>query len=267
MATAKVQPPMATCVDVGPSGLVRAANFVVAYTRVEAGTVLERRGHADEHLAFLYDAGADVSAGAEGLQADAGTLVILPPGDSRIVARGTGQIARVFTARNQDLAEAAVNATTYAERPPAVAALGSAPVPVGGHRLMAHRLADHPVDQGGFRVFRSGSLMINLFGARTARRDPTALTPHWHDDLEQASLVLEGAWIHHLRYPWVPDMSSWRPDEHIRCGAPSVTIIPAGVEHTSQDLGEGTSLLVDVFGPPRQDFIERGLVLNQADYV
>ena len=37
--------------------------------------------------------------------------------------------------------------------------------------------------------------------------------------------------------------------------------------HTTQDLGEGTTWLVDVFGPPRMDFSSReGFVLNAADY-
>ena len=116
------------------------------------------------------------------------------------------------------------------------------------------------------RVFRSGDLMINVFGPRTRRRDPARLSPHWHDDLEQGSVVLEGAWIHHLRYPWAPDSSTWRPDGHLRCGAPSVTIIPAGVEHTSQDTGDGDSWLVDVFAPPRADFLARGIVRNAAEY-
>ena len=55
-------------------------------------------------------------------------------------------------------------------------------------------------------------------------------------------------------------------DGHLRCGAPSVTIIPAGVEHTSQDTGDGESWLVDVFAPPRADFLARGIVRNAAEY-
>ena len=42
------------------------------------------------------------------------------------------------------------------------------------------------------RVFRSGDLMMNVFGPRTRRRDPARLSPHWHDDFEQGSIVLAG---------------------------------------------------------------------------
>jgi hypothetical protein len=46
-----------------------------------------------------------------------------------------------------------------------------------------------------------------------------------------------------------------------------VLVIPARVLHTTQDIGEGTTWLVDVFGPPRMDFSSReGFVLNAADY-
>jgi hypothetical protein len=39
------------------------------------------------------------------------------------------------------------------------------------------------------------------------------------------------------------------------------------VIHTTQDIGEGTTWLIDVFGPPRIDFSSRpGFVLNAADY-
>ena len=126
--------------------------------------------------------------------------------------------------------------------------------PVIGPGTRIHALADHPAGEGEMRVFRSGDLMINVFGPRTRRRDPARLSPHWHDDFEQGSVVLEGAWIHHLRYPWAPDSGTWRPDGHLRCGAPSVTIIPAGVEHTSQDTGDG-----DVVARRRLRAAARGL--------
>jgi hypothetical protein len=44
-------------------------------------------------------------------------------------------------------------------------------------------------------------------------------------------------------------------------------VIPAGVVHTTQDIGEGVTWLVDIFGPPRMDFSAKpGFVLNERDY-
>ena len=70
-------------------------------------------------------------------------------------------------------------------------------------------------------------------------------------------------------YPsYTPDLkTTWREDEHMDYGSPSVLVIPARVVHTSQDVGEGAARLIDVFGPPRLDFSSKpGFVLNEADY-
>ena len=266
MAVAAAQPPWATLADPADGAWVRAANFAVACRAVRGGERLTRTAQPDEYLALLLGTGARIEAASGTLRAPADALVVVEPGDSTIELDGDGRVVLVVTTRSADVADASVNADAYRERPDAVAPLGPpASIPTGlGTRV--HALADHPAGEGEMRVFRSGDLMINVFGPRTARRDPAQLSPHWHDDFEQGSVVLEGAWIHHLRYPWVPDSTEWREDQHLRCGAPSITIIPAGVEHTSQDTGDGRSWLVDVFAPPRADFLARGIVRNAADY-
>lgn len=255
MAVAAVQPPWATLVDPADGAWVRAANFAIACQAVRGGDRLALTGLADEHLALLVGTGARIATASGVVRAPADALVVVEPGDSSIEPDEDGRIVRVVTTRSADVADR--------ERPEAVTPLGA---PVIGPGTRIHALADHPAGEGEMRVFRSGDLMINVFGPRTRRRDPARLSPHWHDDFEQGSVVLEGAWIHHLRYPWTPDSGAWREDAHLRCGAPSVTIIPAGVEHTSQDTGEGESWLVDVFAPPRADFLARGIVRNAAEY-
>ena len=109
--------------------------------------------------------------------------------------------------------------------------------------------------------------MINIFMPWTKRRDEE-LSPHSHEDFEQMSLSLKGSFVHHLRYPWSPDKTRWREDEHERYDdSPSVLVIPARVIHTSQDVGEGTTWLVDIFAPPRADFsLKPGFVLNAEEY-
>ena len=44
-------------------------------------------------------------------------------------------------------------------------------------------------------------------------------------------------------------------------------VIPANVLHTSQNVSQGNSWLIDIFGPPRMDFSSKpGFVINAADY-
>jgi hypothetical protein len=263
MAVAAVQPPWAVCAEGADGAWVRAANFAIACHDVAAGDVLTRPGQPDEYLALLLGTGARIRTPSGTVQAPADALAIIEPGDSAIEPDGAGRVVLAVTSRSADVARSAVIAGAYEPRPEAVAPLGE-PVPSPGTRV--HALADHPAGEGEMRVLRSGDLMINVFGPRGARRDPGRLSPHWHDDFEQGSVVLAGSWTHHLRYPWGPDSGAWREDQHVRCGAPSVTIIPAGVEHTSQDHGGGVSWLVDVFAPPRADFLARGLVRNAHEY-
>jgi mannose-6-phosphate isomerase-like protein (cupin superfamily) len=61
-------------------------------------------------------------------------------------------------------------------------------------------------------------------------------------------------------------MTTWREDQHIEIGHPSLTIIPPTVIHTSRNR-EPNGRLVDIFSPPRVDFSRTpGLVINAADY-
>jgi mannose-6-phosphate isomerase-like protein (cupin superfamily) len=109
--------------------------------------------------------------------------------------------------------------------------------------------------------------MINLLRERTAPRDITAMSPHSHEDFEQASITLAGLHVHHMRTPWVADMTVWRPDEAIEVGAPSVTVIPPPIVHTTRNLGDGPAVLIDLFCPPRADFsLRQGMVRNAAEY-
>lgn len=61
-------------------------------------------------------------------------------------------------------------------------------------------------------------------------------------------------------------MSEWREDEHVQVGSPSMTLIPPTVVHTTRAVGAGPHTLIDVFAPPREDFLAKGWVLNAGDY-
>ena len=252
--------------------ITRGVNLIVVVTEAPAGTTLSRDDQPDEYMAILPPGtAAELAAGAEKLATAGDALAILPPGASRIVLPDGGRIARVFTTRNSDLAGKAVNAADLAGMLDTDVAPATVwPAPKDGFQLRLYDLASHVQPDGPRiqpRVFRCTTLMVNVFAPWHDRRDPTSLSPHWHLDFEQASLGLAGEFIHHIRYPWTSDSTRWQDDEHIACASPSVAIIPPPAVHTTQDVGAGTALLVDIFAPPRADFALRpDFVLNEADY-
>ena len=246
--------------------LTRGANFVVAVTRAAAGDTLSRADTPDESIVFLPDTGATIEAGAERIEAGTETVTIVPPGASKITAKGAGQIVRVFSTRNADLAAAAGNAAAYAAGAPGVAPLTPWPDPPGGFRLRSYRVADFDKPDTQMRIFRCTNLMINVLKKRPVARDITKLSPHSHTDFEQASLALEGTYVHHMRWPWTPDMTTWKDDTAAEMASPSVLVIPPKVIHTSRNVG-GPGFLVDIFSPPRLDFSAKpGLVCNADEY-
>ena len=109
--------------------------------------------------------------------------------------------------------------------------------------------------------------MVNFIPTRIGPRDPRRLSPHSHADFEQCSLQLGGEFVHHVRSPWTPDLSLWRADQHLKLTGAGAIIFPPPLEHTSQAVGTGANRLVDVFAPPRRDFLAMaGWVLNTDDY-
>lgn len=246
--------------------ITRGANFVVALSRLEANAVLEREANEDEYVLLCEGAGATVSAGPESIDAQPGSLTIVPPGASRIVARSAGTFIRIFSSLASDILAAASNKSDYADGAPLVAPLASWPEPIGGYRLRHYVVAEHGAPGSIMRIFRTRNLMVNVIVPWDEPRDIHRLSPHAHADFEQGSLALSSRWLHHLRLPWTPDMTVWRDDLHAEIGSPSLTIIPPTVIHTSHNV-EPNGRLVDIFAPPRLDFSRQpGLVINEAEY-
>jgi len=250
--------------------ITRAANFVVVATKAAAGATLRRSAaqQSDEYMLLLPEAvGARIAAGAESVASEGDTLTIVPPGDSEVLVTGGGWVYRVFSAKAADLLAQADNAARYAGGAPGVAPLETWPMPVGGYRLRHYALADHVRSDTTMRLFRSRHLMLNVFLPNKAPRDLRKMTPHSHADFEQGSLAVSGSYVHHVRYPWTPDLTAWRADEHEAVASPSLLVVPPTVIHTSQSIGESGMRLVDIFAPPRDDFsLKPGLVCNADEY-
>lgn len=246
----------------------RAANLVVSYSDAVAGDRFVRTGQPDEYALLLHSESAPVrvTAGDESVDLDEEAFVAVPPGDSAIEVLGDGPVIRLFSTVSDDVRESALNAAAYTEPDLRAAPLRPWPDPVGGFRLRVHRLADTPIAPGRFgRIFRTTNLMVNFLAEEPAPRDPFKLSPHHHDDFEQISLAVKGRFIHHIRYPWGPDSTQWRPDEHREIATPSICVIPPPTVHTTQGVGEHQQL-IDIFSPPRADFSEAGWVLNADEY-
>jgi hypothetical protein len=263
--------------QVGPhfkTWITRAGNFAVCVSEVEPGAVLERANEPEESMVILPPDGvsATIEAGGKSVEAGSDSLTILPPGANKITARSKGIIARIVSRASKDVIALASNNANYADGAPELAPPDLWPAPYDGYRLRHYKLADYAKPNGDRiqpRVFRSTNMLVNIFVHYRTRRDTTQLSPHWHDDFEQASLTLNGRWIHHTRYNWGSDLKSWWPDDHSEMATPSVIIIPARAIHTSRDVGEDgpESSLYDIFCPPRLDFAsKKGFVINEAEY-
>lgn len=246
----------------------RAANLVLSYTDAKAGDTFDRVGQPDEYTVLMYSESAPVRIVADGTTVDVNeeAFVVVPPGDSAIEIMADGPLIRLFSAVADDLREGAVNAGAYAEPDERAAALEPWPDPVDGFKVRVYRLADHPVVDGLFgRIFRTTNLMVNFLAEEPKPRDQYKLSPHFHDDFEQISLAVKGRFVHHIRYPWGPDSTQWRPDETREIDTPSICIIPPPTVHTTQGIGDHQQLL-DIFSPPRSDFSASGWVRNADDY-
>jgi mannose-6-phosphate isomerase-like protein (cupin superfamily) len=259
--------PVADCDTGADTWITRGANFVTAVSKAPAGTVFARSDNPDEYMVVTHEVGATISAGTETIEVGPDSLTIVPPGASKVTLAGAGEIVRVFSSKATDLAARASNADAYPGHPADVAPLVEWPEPVGGYKLRSYRLADHVREGTNMRIFRSRNLMLNVMTPRMVARDTSKLTPHSHADYEQGSLAIGGTYVHHLRYPWTPDLATWRDDEHVEMASPSVLVIPPTVIHTSRNIGDEPGRLIDVFAPPRMDFSKReGLVANADEY-
>ncbi|WP_432790663.1 hypothetical protein QYM46_02175 [Brevibacterium sp. K11IcPPYGO002] len=243
----------------------RGQNFLVEYIELDAGSELEF--NRDRGCVLIVEDGPgeiNVAVSKESAALDERGIIIVPPGPARVSASEQSIVVAVSDIM-ADGAPQAANAESYAQAHPRVARLAEdLPAP---NALKAYPLSDYPPENGRFgTIFRTHTLMINFLDDQIGPRDPEKLSPHHHDDFEQGSLTLSGAWKHHIRTPWTTKQSQWRDDVHVDVEGPSLTIIPPPTVHTSRAVGEGLNLMIDLFSPPRDDFADNGWVVNAEDF-
>ena len=247
----------------------RAQNFVLLFARAEGRASFRRTGQPDEYAVLLPDAAtrARIEWNGESHDVEGYSVVFVPSGDSTVTLPDGGTAVRLFTNRAADLIERCPAAAPGHVDDLNVAEPTPWPEPGQGPGVRVYSLDVDPREGRFGRIFRSTTFMVNCTYPRSGPRDRSEMSPHKHDHFQQGSLCLEGEYIHHLRWPWGTDANAWREDEHVTCGAPSLAVIPARALHTSEAVGPGTNMLVDIFCPPRMDFAKKeGWVLNAADY-
>lgn len=245
----------------------RGQNLIVAYTYGKAGLELERTGQPDEYVILIpaRETRLSVTAGGETTTVEGNSIVVVPSGDSSVRLETDGVIVRLLTTQSDDLAARCANAGSYAQPDPNVAPFEPWPAARDGEKVRVYSL-DVPDQPGRFgRIFRCSTIMVNWIKP-SPPRDATKMSPHHHDDFEQGSLALDGAFTHHLRWPWTTNLNAWREDEHALVRSPSLTVIPPPAIHTSRGMEAGLNQLVDIFSPPRVDFSKQGWVLNADEY-
>ena len=246
----------------------RGHNFMVCYVEAKAGARITRAAQPDEFVILSPQHSTELRVESEhGAEDIPGySVVVVPAGASTIHVKTDGSFFVLYTTRSQDLAAKAVNAAAYAAPRDHVAPLVPWPQPVDGPRIRRYSM-DVASEPGRFgRIWRCTTFMVNLF-VEDAPRDIEKVSPHFHDDFEQGSLLMTGAMSHHVRWPWTSNMRNWLPDAHMDCTSPSLAVIPPPAIHTSNGTGSELRLMVDVFCPPRIDFSQKpGWVLNAAQY-
>jgi hypothetical protein len=249
--------------------IARGQNFYVETVKADATSSAFPVKSAYEMMVLLPDVAATIEGGGKAVDAKARSVVVVPAGEFSIRLAGAGTCCVLKSNSGEVDGAAVANRATYAEPDPRVAPFG----PPYARRSAddAIRIFDMdalqaPKDNPRLKMLQSATMSINWV-EYDGPRDRKALSPHSHKDFEQGSLALAGEFRHHLRLPWGSNADLWQDDLHVAASSPSVLIIPPEVIHTSEGVNGGRHLLIDIFSPPRKDFIAKNWVLNASEYV
>jgi len=253
--------------------LMRAHNFAVEWIELAPGqtgnefesmyeSLLIAEG-GEVHIMSLQSAGRAVSVAVPDR-----AIAIVPAGRHRLSAPAGARLALIASQRADIQGRRVLNTAGCEPPDPRVLPAG---VPfrrrqaADGVQVLTLAEVKASPDSPRLKMLQTETLSINLVEYEDAR-DRSELSPHSHSSFEQGSLAIAGNFIHHLRVPWGSDANQWREDEHLQARSPSLLVVPVEMVHTTEGVGEGRHFLVDVFSPPRKDFIAKRLVFNAGDY-
>ena len=245
--------------------LLRSEAFCVERLRLAPG---ERDSIASEEEFFLLApsrAPSLVSLECGGDHHVSHSVVILPPGRHDVAAiRDEVELFVIATTRTDISMDSAANADRYIVPNERVKPVGQPFLRLGGEAsVQIYPIDETPFPEGNPRLkfFQTKTMSINWVEYEGGR-DRTSLSPHSHADFEQGSLAIMGSFIHHLREPWGKNADLWREDEHLEAPPGTLLVVPPGIVHTTEGVGEARHILIDIFAPPRSDFLAKGWMHN-----
>nr|MDQ2698600.1 hypothetical protein [Actinomycetota bacterium] len=210
----------------------RIQNGVAVYLEGPAGSKYVRKNNADEWFVLALFLGTKVTAGGDTIEGKAGSVFIVPPGDAEVELTEEGGVWLAFTSNAADLVKKSPNYEEYEPAVDNIAPLFELGMPVDGYKLKHYDLTAAPA---GPRCFVHRTAMAKFrWPFRAQPRDPEKMSPHDHEDFEQASLIMAGTVVHHMRRHWTRNSREWLPDEHQVVIAPAVAISKPPDIHTTQ---------------------------------
>jgi len=242
--------------------VLRARSFVIVMSEGDGSLPVDS---LEEYFLLLPDAGARLESSGGTFDAPAHSVVVMPAGPSDACLLQPGACVRLFARAPAAFEAVAIFGDGAEGLPLRPVTPWRRSLPVSCPIIYTLDTLPNSPGMPRARLFQTSTLSINWV-EYSGPRDRGNLSPHAHTDFEQASLALDGQFIHHFRTPWGRDADSWRPDEHVKADPGSVALIPPPIIHTSEGVGAGRHILIDIFSPPRADFIAKGQILNAAEY-
>ncbi len=245
----------------------RGQNFAAAWHRAGPAACRVATRSADEVMLLVLDAPVHITGASQRAEAAPRAICILPPGEWQLELQAGATCVVLSSLREGEQAEA-LNEAAYAVPDARIVSVGEGYRPLkdaDAIRVFSIDDVSASKDKPRLKMLQTATLSINWV-EYDGPRDRHALSPHAHTQFEQGSLALAGEFVHHLRVEWGEDADAWRDDQHAHLGSPSLMVVPVRTIHTSEGVGPGRHLLIDVFSPPRADFIAKGWVANADQY-